>query len=84
MKVSHLTPEGVVYRVFFPGISGKYTHYKAHRVSCRYVTPEMKSLTSLINALGERETKTKVIVGIVEPCKVCKPDLIVVEDVEEL
>lgn len=75
--------DGVVVRHYFPSLSSKAPdRYKAHLAHCRYAASATETMYGMIERMGEDKARIKVLIGIVEPCGVCKPVLIGPDDGE--
>lgn len=79
-----LAVEGIILAPYWAGVSRRphTLAYRAHRESCRYAPrPDpaqgVEPLAAYVEALGEARLLADVRSGRVEPCKVCKPVLLV-------
>ena len=48
----------------------------AHLTSCRHAGNDLQPLASLVHNLGEQAVRTKIAVGSIKPCSVCKPTML--------
>ena len=79
-----IVTDGIVVRHYWSSLSSKATdRYKAHLWTCRYAKAEgTQPIADLIEVKGAIKVRARIAIGIIEPCKVCRPILLVDEGCE--
>lgn len=72
-----IVTDGIVVRSYASSLSSRATmRYKAHRSSCRYANATMEPMAVVADRIGADKMRTRILIGIVEPCATCQPTLL--------